>query len=40
MKQVTLNGDVYYTHFQNAYSSINDPQNTQAHLTRWPKATR
>jgi iron complex outermembrane receptor protein len=28
MKQVTLNGDVYYTHFQNAYSSINDPNNT------------
>jgi iron complex outermembrane receptor protein len=29
MKQLTLNGDVYYTHFQNAYSSINDPNNTQ-----------
>jgi iron complex outermembrane recepter protein len=27
MKQLTLNGDVYYTHFQNAYSSINDPNN-------------
>jgi iron complex outermembrane recepter protein len=28
LKQVTLNGDVYYTHYQNAYSSINDPNNT------------
>ncbi len=27
MKQLTLNADVYYTHFQNAYSSINDPNN-------------
>ena len=28
MKQLTLTGDVYYTHFQNAYSSINDPRTT------------
>jgi len=28
MKQVTLNVDAYYTHFQNTYSSINDPNNT------------
>jgi iron complex outermembrane receptor protein len=27
-KQLTVNADVYYTHFQNAYSSINDPNNT------------
>lgn len=27
MKQVTLNVDAYYTHYQNAYSSINDPNN-------------
>ena len=30
MKQLTLTGDVYYTHFQNAYSSINDPTNPSA----------
>ena len=27
MKQLTINGDYYYTHFQNAFSSINDPNN-------------
>jgi iron complex outermembrane receptor protein len=28
LKQVTLNGDVYWTKFQNAYSSVTDPNNT------------
>jgi len=27
LKRVTLNGDVYYTHFQNAYTSNPDPNN-------------
>lgn len=26
-KQLTVNADIYYTHFQNAYSSINNPNN-------------
>jgi iron complex outermembrane receptor protein len=28
LKQVTLNADAYYIHFQNAFSSIPDPNNT------------
>jgi len=28
IKQLTLNVDAYHTHYQNAYSSINDPNNT------------
>jgi iron complex outermembrane receptor protein len=28
LKQVTLNADVYYARFQNAYSSVTDPNNT------------
>ena len=28
VKQLSINADYYYTHYQNAYSSINDPQNT------------
>jgi iron complex outermembrane recepter protein len=31
LKQVTLNADVFYTHFQNAFSSITDPNNTSAY---------
>jgi iron complex outermembrane receptor protein len=30
LKRVTLNADVYYTHFQNAYSAVTDPNNTNA----------
>jgi len=28
LKQVTLNADVYYTHFQNSFSMVTDPNNT------------
>ncbi len=28
LKQVTLNADVYYARFQNAYSAVTDPNNT------------
>lgn len=28
VKQLTLNADTFYTHYQNAYSSINDPSNS------------
>ena len=27
LRQLTLNADVYYTHFQNAFSSVTDPNN-------------
>ncbi len=30
LKQVTLNADVYYIHFQNSYSSVTDPTNATA----------